>query len=121
MTLRLIVEPIVRAALLEDLGRAGDITTEAVVPVEATIEAVIVARQPGVLAGLDAALLAFELLDPGLQIDRRRADGKRISRGETVARISGQARGVLGAERTALNLLSRMPGVVLRVQTILAL
>jgi len=111
MTLRLIVEPIVRAALLEDLGRAGDITTEAVVPAEATVEAVIVARQPGVLAGLDAALLAFELLDPGLQIDRRRADGERISRGETVARIGGRAHAVLGAERTALNLLSRMSGV----------
>jgi nicotinate-nucleotide pyrophosphorylase (carboxylating) len=111
MTLRLIVEPIVRAALLEDLGRAGDITTEAVVPAAATVDAVIAARQPGVLAGLDAALLAFELLDPGLQIDRRRVDGERISRGETVARISGRARGVLGAERTALNLLSRMSGV----------
>ncbi len=111
MTSRLIVEPIVRAALLEDLGRAGDITTEAVVPAEATVEAVIAARQPGVLAGLDAALLAFELIDPGLQIDRRRADGERISRGETVARISGRAQGVLGAERTALNLLSRMSGV----------
>jgi len=111
MTLRLIVEPIVRAALLEDLGRAGDITTEAVVPAAATVDAVIAARQPGVLAGLDAALLAFELLDPGLHIDRRRVDGERISRGETVARISGRARGVLGAERTALNLLSRMSGV----------
>ena len=111
MTFRLIVEPIVRAALLEDLGRAGDITTEAVVSAEATVEAVIAARQPGVLAGLDAALLCFELLDPGLQIDRQRADGERISRGETVARISGRARGVLGAERTALNLLSRMSGV----------
>ena len=70
MTWRLIFEPIVRAALLEDLGRAGDITTEAVVPAGATVDAVIAARQPGVLAGLDAALLAFELLDPGLQIDR---------------------------------------------------
>jgi nicotinate-nucleotide pyrophosphorylase (carboxylating) len=111
MTMRLLIEPIVRAALLEDLGRAGDITTDAVVPAEATVEAVIAARQPGVLAGLDAALLAFELLDPALRIERWRADGARISRGETVARISGRARGVLGAERTALNLLSRMSGV----------
>ena len=109
--MRLIVEPIVRAALLEDLGRAGDITTEAVVPAEATVEAVIAARQRGVLAGLDAALLAFELLDPVLRIERRRADGDRISRGETIAHISGRAWGVLGAERTALNLLSRMSGV----------
>ena len=111
MTTRLIVEPIVRAALLEDLGRAGDITTEAVVPAEATVGAGIAARQPGVLAGLDAALLAFELLDPALRIERRRTDGERISRGETVADISGRAWGVLAAERTALNLLSRMSGI----------
>jgi nicotinate-nucleotide pyrophosphorylase (carboxylating) len=111
MTMRLIVEPVVRAALLEDLGRAGDITTDAVVPAEATVDAVIAARQPGVLAGLDAALLAFELLDPLLQIERLRADGDRISRDETVARIEGRARAVLSAERTALNLLSRMSGV----------
>src|ERR1700741_1864195 len=82
MTIRLRVEPIVRAALLEDLGRAGDITTEAVVPAEATVEAVIVARQPGVVAGLDAALLAFELLDPSLRIERLCADGDRIARDE---------------------------------------
>ena len=111
MAVRLIIEPMVRAALLEDLGRAGDITTDAVVPAEARVEAVIVARQPGVLAGLDAALLAFELLDPALRIERLRADGDRISRGETVAQISGRARGVMGAERTALNLLSRISGV----------
>ena len=111
MTLRLLVEPIVRAALLEDLGRAGDITTDAVVPAEATVGVVIAARQPGVLAGLDAALLAFELLDPLLRVERLRADGDRISRGETVAHINGRARGMLGAERTALNLLSRMSGV----------
>jgi len=111
MTMRLIIEPIVRAALLEDLGRAGDITTEAVVPAEATVEAVIAARQPGVLAGLDAALLAFELLDPTLRIERLCEDGDRISRGEGVANLSGRAWGVLGAERAALNLLSRMSGV----------
>jgi nicotinate-nucleotide pyrophosphorylase (carboxylating) len=109
--MRILIEPIVRAALLEDLGRAGDITTEAVVPPEATVEAVIEARQPGVVAGLDAALLAFELLDPALRIERLCADGARISRGEVVARITGRAHGVLGAERTALNLLSRISGV----------
>jgi nicotinate-nucleotide pyrophosphorylase (carboxylating) len=109
--MRLIIEPVVRAALLEDLGRAGDITTEAIVPPEATVEAVIAARQPGVLAGLDAAMLAFELVDPTLRIEQLCDDGARISRGETVTRISGRARGVLGAERTALNFLCRMSGV----------
>ena len=111
MAMRLIIEPIVRAALLEDLGRAGDITTDAIVPEHAEIEAVIAARQPGVVAGLDAALLTFELLDPGLRIETVRADGARVVRGETVARIAGRARPVLAAERTALNILCRMSGV----------
>jgi len=111
MVMRLIIEPIVRAALLEDLGRAGDITSDAIVPAEAQVEAVIAARQPGVVAGLEAALLAFELVEPALKIERVRAEGARVVRGDTVARIAGPARGVLAAERTALNLLSRMSGV----------
>ncbi len=109
--MRLIIEPIVRAALLEDLGRAGDITSDAIVPADARVAAVIAARQPGVVAGLEAALLAFELVEPGLRIERLRADGARIARGEPVARIAGSARAVLAAERTALNLLSRLSGV----------
>ncbi len=111
MVLRLIIEPIVRAALLEDLGRAGDITSDAIVPADAQVEAVIVVRQPGVVAGLEAALLAFELVEPALRIERVRADGARVARGDRVARIVGRARSVLAAERTALNLLSRMSGV----------
>jgi nicotinate-nucleotide pyrophosphorylase (carboxylating) len=109
--MRLLLEPVVRAALLEDLGRAGDITSEAVVPAAARIEAAIVARQPGVVAGLDAALLAFELVDPAVTIERLCEDGVRIGRGEAVARIRGRARAVLAAERTALNLMSRLCGV----------
>src|SRR5262245_33373697 len=88
VALRLIIEPIVRAALLEDLGRAGDITTEAIVPEHAEVEAVIAARQTGIVAGLDAALLAFELADPTLRITRVHGDGARVSRGDAVARIS---------------------------------
>ena len=109
--MRLIIEPIVQAALLEDLGRAGDITTEAIVPAETEVEAVIAARQPGIVAGLGAALLAFELVEPSLRIERVCNDGAQVSRGDTVARIEGRARGVLAAERTALNLLSRMSGI----------
>ena len=81
VTMRLIIEPIVRAALLEDLGRAGDITTDAIVPAEATVEAVIAARQPGVVAGLDAALLAFELRRPVVADRTACEDGARIARG----------------------------------------
>ena len=109
--LRLLIEPIVRAALAEDLGRAGDITTDALVPADAEVRAVIVARQPGVLAGLEAGLLAFELLDPSLGLERRCADGSRIERGQPVARIRGRARPVLAAERVALNLVCRMSGI----------
>jgi nicotinate-nucleotide pyrophosphorylase (carboxylating) len=109
--LRLLIEPVVRAALLEDLGRAGDITTDAIVPQDATAEAVVAARQPGVLAGLDAALLAFELIDPTLEFERRSADGDRVERGQRVAAVRGRARAVLAAERTALNLLCRLSGV----------
>ncbi len=109
--MRILIDPIVRAALVEDLGRAGDITTDAIVPEDARIEAVIAARQPGVVAGLEAALLAFELVDPGLGIERCRGDGSRLARGDTVARICGSARPVLAAERTALNFLCRMSGV----------
>src|SRR5438132_5923523 len=108
--LRLLVERIVRAALLEDLGRAGDITTDAVVPEDARIEAVIVARQPGVLAGLEAGLLAFELLDPELHLECLAAQGSRLERGQAVARISGRARPVLAAERTALNFVCPISG-----------
>jgi nicotinate-nucleotide pyrophosphorylase (carboxylating) len=111
MAMRLLIEPIVRAALIEDLGRAGDITSDAVVPSEARIDAVIAARQPGVVAGLDAALLAFELLDPTLDIAVLAADGSAVARGQRVARITGRARPVLAAERTALNLVSRLSGV----------
>ena len=109
--LRLLIEPIVRAALLEDLGRAGDITTDAVVPADREIDATIGARQNGTLAGLDVALMAFELLDPSLELTRLCDDGARVERGQTVARIRGRARPVLAAERTALNLLCRLSGV----------
>lgn len=109
--LRLLIEPIVRAALAEDLGRAGDITTDAVVAEDARIEAVMAARQPGVLAGLEAGLMAFELLDPSLKIERLVPEGSRVERGQAVARLGGRARPVLAAERTALNLVCRLSGV----------
>jgi nicotinate-nucleotide pyrophosphorylase (carboxylating) len=109
--LRILIEPIVRAALLEDLGRAGDITSDAIVPEGAPIDAVIAARQPGVVAGLEAGLLAFELLDPALHIELLCADGSRVERGQRVARLIGRARPVLAAERTALNLICRLSGV----------
>lgn len=108
---RLLVEPIVRAALLEDLGRAGDVTTDSVIPVEARFEAVIASRQPGVIAGIDAAVIAFELIDPSLSIVVERRDGTRVGPGDVVMRLNGSARAILTAERVALNIACRMSGV----------
>jgi nicotinate-nucleotide pyrophosphorylase (carboxylating) len=108
---RILIEPIVRAALLEDLGRAGDITTDAIVDDDAEAQALMVSRSPGVLAGLDAGLMAFELLDSALLIERLAEDGDRLERGQTVARITGRARAILAAERTALNFTCRLSGV----------
>jgi nicotinate-nucleotide pyrophosphorylase (carboxylating) len=108
----ILIEPIVRAALLEDLGRAGDITTDAIVPSDsAPVTAQIVARKPGRIAGLDSAALAFRLLDPLVRFETLRADGSDVVRGDAVATISGSMRGLLSAERTALNLLCRLSGI----------
>jgi nicotinate-nucleotide pyrophosphorylase (carboxylating) len=108
---RLLVEPIVRAALLEDLGRAGDITSDAVIPADARLRGAVVAREPGVVAGVDAALLAFTLIDPAVTIAVDRPDGNRVERGEAVLRVEGPARSILSAERVALNLVCRMSGI----------
>ncbi|MGF3023080.1 carboxylating nicotinate-nucleotide diphosphorylase [Methylobacterium aquaticum] len=108
---RLMVEPIVRAALLEDLGRAGDLTTDSIVPAEARFSGTIVARQAGIVAGTPAALLAFELLDPAVRVRVLRPDGSPIAPGEAVLALDGPARAILSAERVALNLLCRLSGV----------
>jgi len=105
------IEPVVRAALLEDLGRAGDLTTDAIVPVEAVTRCALVARQPGVVAGLDFAAAAFRLLDPAIAVTVALPDGSRLRPGDLIATIAGPARGILTAERTALNFLCHLSGV----------
>jgi len=107
----LMVEPIVRAALLEDLGRAGDLTTDAIVPADLTAEAVIAARQPGIVAGCQVAEMAFRLIDPGMRVTVERPDGSRVAPGDVVMRIAGSARALLTGERTALNLQCRLSGI----------
>lgn len=109
--LPLMYEPLVRAALLEDLGRAGDITTEAVVPAQSRAETALVARQPGVVAGLDLAAMAFRLVEPAIEIAVERPDGTRVAPGDRIATIEGPTRGVLSAERVALNFLGHLSGV----------
>ncbi len=108
---QVMIEPLVRATLLEDLGRAGDITTDAVVPAEACAETALVARKPGVVAGLDFAVAAFRLIDSAIVVRVERPDGSRLAPGDVIATISGPARGILTAERTALNFLCHLSGV----------
>ena len=108
---RLMVEPIVRAALLEDLGRAGDLTTDSIVPADAHFSGAIVSRQAGTVAGTDAAALAFALLDSTVRVSVLRPDGSRVAPGEAVIALDGPARAILSAERVALNLLCRLSGV----------
>ncbi len=105
------IEPSVRAALLEDLGRAGDLTTDAIVPAGATTRTVLVARQAGVVAGLDFAVAAFRLIDPAINVNVALPDGSRLAQGDLIATVSGPARGILTAERTALNFLCHLSGV----------
>lgn len=114
----LMLEPVVRAALLEDLGRAGDITTDAIVPATAQAETVLAARQPGVVAGLDLAALAFRLIDPAIRIDIERPDGTRLAKGDRIATIAGPVRGMLTAERVALNFLGHLSGVATAASTL---
>jgi nicotinate-nucleotide pyrophosphorylase (carboxylating) len=107
----IMIEPLVRAALLEDLGRAGDITTDAIVPETARAETVLSARQKGVLAGIDLASTAFRLIDPAITLRLERRDGDRLSPGSVIALVAGPARGILTAERVALNFLCHLSGV----------
>jgi nicotinate-nucleotide pyrophosphorylase (carboxylating) len=114
----LMLEPVVRAALLEDLGRAGDVTTDAIVPATAQAETVLAARQPGVVAGLDLATLAFRLIDPAIRIEIERPDGTQLAKGDRIATIAGPVRGMLTAERVALNFLGHLSGVATAASTL---
>ncbi len=118
--LSLMYEPIVRTALLEDLGRAGDITADAIVPADKPSSLVLRARQPGVVAGLDIARCAFQLVSPSIELHAERPDGSVVNPGEIIATIEGPARGLLTGERTALNFLCHLSGVATATSTLVA-
>lgn len=117
---RIMIEPLVRMALLEDLGRAGDLTTDAIVPQVRSTTSSLVARQPGVVAGLDLARLAFQLIDPAIEMGIERRDGAAVTQGDVIAVISGPARGILTAERVALNFLCRLSGIATATSSVVA-
>jgi nicotinate-nucleotide pyrophosphorylase (carboxylating) len=104
------LKKIVRAALKEDIG-GGDITSRAIVPANLNYTARLVAKQSGIIAGLDVAIACFEQFDSNMQFDMHYLDGDRIDKDAVIGTISGSARGILAAERTALNFLQRMSGI----------
>lgn len=116
----LLYEPLLRRALIEDLGRAGDLTTDAIVPAGTRAAGAIVARACGRIAGMEAALAAFRILDPGIQAEIRVPDGRDAQAGAELALVSGSARALLSAERTALNLLGHLSGIATATRTIVA-
>ena len=107
----LLIEPIVRLALAEDLGRAGDVTAQACIDADAVMSVVFATRQAGVVSGLACARLAILALDPGASFEAIAADGQSVQAGAVLAKVTGNARAILSAERTALNLMGRLSGV----------
>lgn len=108
---RIQYEGVVRNALEEDLGRAGDLTTDGVVSSDSVATASLAARSAGVVAGLDVAVAAFQMLDENVRISVERPDGTAVAAGSRVARVDGPARAILTGERVALNFLGRLCGV----------
>lgn len=104
-------EEILVQALREDLGRAGDLTSNLTVPSEAVCQAHLVARQSGTVAGVEVAAQVFRLLDPGLRAEVKVAEGTRVEAGTVLIQVQGSARSILAGERTALNFLGRLSGI----------
>ncbi len=107
----LVLDPIVRLALTEDLGRAGDLTTDATIAPGTEMRAEIRARKTGILAGMDAATYALKLVDPAVKLEVSIGDGGALSPGVVIAALAGPARSILTAERTMLNFLGRLSGI----------
>jgi nicotinate-nucleotide pyrophosphorylase (carboxylating) len=117
----ILYEPLLREALREDLGRAGDLTSDGIVPAHLQATAEVVARAAGRIAGLAVALSAFRLLDPTIEIDPSASDGQDVEAGTVLATVRGSARSILSAERTALNLLGRLCGIATATRDLQAL
>jgi nicotinate-nucleotide pyrophosphorylase (carboxylating) len=113
--------PFVQAALAEDMGRKGDITSQATIPVGKQGSLQLVSRRPGVIAGMALARLAFAQIDSAIEIDIVRQDGAHVEPGQLLATVSGDIRSMLAAERTALNFLTHLSGIATQTADIVAL
>lgn len=112
---RVVVDELIRRALLEDLGR-GDVTTDACVPPELRGQAALIARVPLVAAGLEVFAAVFAAVDPSLVVERKTRDGERLVAGTVAALVSGASGSILKAERVALNFVQRMSGVATKTR-----
>ena len=116
----MILEPLVRSALMEDLGSNGDITTLTVIPTDATYEARLNAREDAVVSGMQVAELAFRLVDPSLKVVTHIRDGVPCKKGDTLMEIQGSAASILSGERVALNFAGRLTGVATATAALVA-
>ncbi|MCF6221700.1 MAG: carboxylating nicotinate-nucleotide diphosphorylase [Robiginitomaculum sp.] len=108
---QIVIEPMVRRALEEDFGTAGDLTANLLVPETATATLYFKSRGTGVVSGLQAAILTFALVDPDVHFETFYPDGSRVRKGTIIASVEGPMRALLMAERTALNFMGRMSGI----------
>ncbi|MGP5541890.1 carboxylating nicotinate-nucleotide diphosphorylase, partial [Psychrobacter celer] len=106
-----LLRPLVEAALTEDLGRRGDVTSQATIPADMQAQLQIKARQAGIICGMDLARLAFDMVDTQIGFDAQVADGERVEAGTVLATVCGNARHLLTAERTALNFMTHLSGI----------
>ena len=116
----LVLEPVVKMALLEDLGSYGDVTTRTVVPAGTGYRARLNAREEGIVSGLQIAQIAFRLVDPSLQLTCHAADGSACAAGDTLMEIEGDAASILSAERVALNFAGRLSGIATKTAAFVA-
>lgn len=108
---QLLVEQAVRAAFAEDFGLAGDLTSQATLPRDASATATLAARESGVIAGLPLVATAFQLIGDSVTFEANKRDGQRVEAGEVIGHVWGNARQVMSAERTALNFLNHLSGI----------
>lgn len=112
-----LIAPVVRMALAEDLGRAGDVTAQACIPADARMRGVFAARQAGVMAGGVCVRIAVLEMDPDAAVTIKVADGEAFDAGAVLVEVEANARALLAAERTALNLLGRLCGIATLTRT----
>ncbi|GAA5097191.1 carboxylating nicotinate-nucleotide diphosphorylase [Wohlfahrtiimonas larvae] len=117
----ILLKPLILKALEEDLGRRGDVTSQAIIPINQNATLHIVARENGIVAGMDLARLAFELIDKNIEFTAKAQDGDTIKPNQVLATITGNARALLTAERTALNFMTHLSGISTEVANLKAM